>query len=862
MRWTESVVKEVLPTGLTLLVQRAAAAPVVAVVTHVRAGYFDEPDPWNGIAHVLEHMYFKGTARLGPGALARETQRLGGYLNAGTIYDKTVYYAVTPAAGDGLERTVELQADALMHLTLDQGELSRELEVIIQEAKRKLDNPPAVTGETLYELLYDVHRIRRWRIGTEAGLRALTAGDLRSYYRTRYAPERTIVAMVGALDPEQALAIGRRVYGGWTRTSAPIAGSPVERVPAPPRMRILDGDVQRPLAVVGWRGVPPLHPDATALDVAADVLGGGRASWLTRAVRLPGLAEAAGASNFSAGDVGVFDVNLTAGLGTLDAALGRSLELVAVLGERGPAAEDLERVKSLAATGWARRFESCDGRATALCEFEALGDVTLADRWYDRLLAMTVDEVRDVAARYLVPDAASAVLYLPRDASAGAFATWPRTVVARPPRTPGTRTLERGGAVTPSGGRHVIGGVTHLATSGADLLAHTKRGTGLVSLGVYFNGVLSQETPETAGLSRLYARAALRGAGGLGAEELAAAAEMLGGSIGVAVDADTLGWTITVRADALGDAAELLRMLVGDPMLRDEDVTTERDLQVGDARRARDDMFRHPLEAVLRAAFGADPYGLPTLGEPDQLATLMPDTVRKWAERVRRHRALVVAAGDAEPGALLDALGTFVEWPGRAPEDRTEAPAWRPGRAVELREKAQSALAMAFPAPRAAAPERFALAVAGAVLSGLAGRLFDELRERRALAYTVQAVPLLRARAGAMLAYIATSPEREAEAREAMLAELDRLGRDPIPHDELDRASRYAAGLVAIRRQHTAAIAGEIARAWTCGTLEVWAEKEARLRAVTAEEVAEVAASVFRAEERAEFVVRGSGGGR
>jgi len=862
MRWTDSVIKEVLPTGLTLLVQRAAAAPVVAVVTHVRAGYFDEPDRWNGIAHVLEHMYFKGTARLGPGALARETQRLGGYLNAGTIYDKTVYYAVAPAAGDGLERTVELQADALMHLTLDADELSRELEVIIQEAKRKLDNPPAVTGETLYELLYDAHRIRRWRIGTEAGLRALSADDLRHYYRTRYAPERTIVALVGALDPERALAIGRRVYGAWTRTSGPIAGSPVERVPPPPRLRILEGDVHRPLAVVGWRGVPPMHPDAPALDVAADVLGAGRAAWLTRAVRLPGLADAAGASNFSAGDVGVFDVSLTAGLETLDRALGRSLEVVAALADCGPAAQDIERVKSLATTGWARRFESCDGRATALCEFEALGDVTLADRWYDQVLAVTADDVRRVATRYLATDAASAALYLPRGASPDGLATWPRAVVARPPQTTGAHARERREVPAPAGARRSVGGVTHLAASGADLLAHTKRGTGLVTLGVYFNGVLSRETPETAGLSRLLARAALRGAGGMGAEGLAAAAEMLGGPIGVAVDADTLGWTLTVRAEALGEAAELLRTLVREPALRDEDVTTERDLQIGDARRARDDMFRYPLEGVLRAAFGGDPYGLPTLGEPDQLAALEPGTIRSWADSVRQRRALVVVSGDAEADALLDALGAFGEWPGREPGDRTEAPSWHPGRVVESREKAQSALAMAFPAPRAAAPERFTLAVAGAVLSGLAGRLFEELRERRALAYTVQAVPLLRARAGAMLTYIATSPEREAEARDAMLVELDRLGRDPVAAEELDRACRYAAGLVAIRRQHTAAITSEIARAWTCGTLDAWDEKEALLRAVTAEDVAEVAASVFHAEERAEFVVHGSGGGR
>ena len=97
-RWSAGVAREVLPNGLTLLVQRDDSAPVVAVVTHVKAGFFDEPDRWVGISHVLEHMFFKGTARRGVGAVARETKAAGGYLNASTSYDHTAYFTVLPAA--------------------------------------------------------------------------------------------------------------------------------------------------------------------------------------------------------------------------------------------------------------------------------------------------------------------------------------------------------------------------------------------------------------------------------------------------------------------------------------------------------------------------------------------------------------------------------------------------------------------------------------------------------------------------------------------------------------------------------------------------------------------------------------------
>ena len=163
----ESVHRRTLTNGLKALVRRDISAPVVAIVTYVAAGYFDETDDVVGIAHVLEHMYFKGTPTRGVGEIARQTKAVGGYLNAATIYDHTMYYAVAPSSG--FEAALEIQADAYRNSSIDGDELARELEVIIQEAKRKADNPSAVATETMYELLHDRHRIRRWRIGREDG---------------------------------------------------------------------------------------------------------------------------------------------------------------------------------------------------------------------------------------------------------------------------------------------------------------------------------------------------------------------------------------------------------------------------------------------------------------------------------------------------------------------------------------------------------------------------------------------------------------------------------------------------------------------------------------------------------------------
>ena len=145
------------------------------------------------------------------------------------------------------------------------------------------------------------------------------------------------------------------------------------------------------------------------------------------------------------------------------------------------------------------------------------------------------------------------------------------------------------------------------------------------------------------------------------------------------------------------------------------------------------------------------------------------------------------------------------------------------------------------------------------ILSGMAGRLFEELRDKRSLAYTVIAVPWLRRRAGAMLTYIATSPDRESEARDEMLKELERLVKEKVPEVELERARRYSAGLVEMRQQNASAVASDILSAWLNGALKDLTKTTDRLRAVSTDDVARVATNVFGDGQRAEYVVQGTG---
>jgi zinc protease len=167
---------------------------------------------------------------------------------------------------------------------------------------------------------------------------------------------------------------------------------------------------------------------------------------------------------------------------------------------------------------------------------------------------------------------------------------------------------------------------------------------------------------------------------------------------------------------------------------------------------------------------------------------------------------------------------------------------------------------MIFPGPRRRDPERHAAKVWAAVASGLGGRMFEALRDRRSLAYTVLASSWQRGRAGALVSYIATSPEREEEARAAMLAELERFRTEPVSATELHQAVNYLAGQAEVSRQSAGELAGEIVEAWVTGNgLADLENPAAAFRAVTAEDVLQVAQRNLDPTLRAEGVVRGSG---
>ncbi|MBA2687682.1 MAG: insulinase family protein [Gemmatimonadaceae bacterium] len=861
----DRVVRIVLRNGLKALLLPDSTAPVAAVVTRVNAGYFDETDDIVGIAHVLEHMFFKGTQRRGVGDIAKETKASGGYLNAHTIYDNTTYYTVLPASG--LRAGLEIQADAYANSVIDADELARELEVIIQEAKRKLDNPSAVATETTYELLHDTHRMRRWRIGREAGLRQLGRDQLLRFYRNFYRPSNTILAVAGDFDAAEISQEIERLYGQLEAADPVRTPGPPETSTAGFRYRELSGDIAQSQVVIGWR-TPDAHDDDTpALDVAASILASGRASRLYRAVRERKLASSISAYNYTPTELGVFALHIEGDAATAVEAAQAAWSEILRLRKEAPSDPELQRVKNVFASRWMRRLETMEGKANYLAEWEGLGDWQLGSRYFQRVMDMSAQDVSAASSKYLQPESAAVLVYRPvtapsvaTDGAAMRHLLQLSSVTELKPLAAANISVASAKKVKAEDGES---GVRVFRSSSGIPVLVKKRPSPIVHMEIQAAGGSSRETMEIAGISNLAARTSVKGTPRFSSEQIASLAEEMGGSIGVSVGRDSVSWSLSVPVKFFERAFNLVADVVLGPTLSDTSVDIERHAALSNLALLRDDMYSYPVRLATLAAFAGHPYGIPVSGTEETVRAFDGAAVRMWYNGTMMQTEWTVGiVGDVDPevaaaivsGALADLQQ------GGKPETRMVSWPLLSASTIETRDKAQTALALAFNGAHRNDPDRYAAAMIATVASGLGGRFFEELRDKRSLAYTVHAFNSAHPAAGMFLSYIATSPEKEDAAREGLLEQFAELTNSRVSDDELERAKRYAIGTHAIAQESGGHVLNEILSAYTFGLgLTELEEYESSIQKVTAEQMREFARKHFDPTRRVEGVIRGAG---
>ncbi len=860
--------KAILRNGLTVILREQQAVPLTSVTTYVKAGYFDEDDRISGISHVIEHMFFKGTAKRAVGTIATETKGLGGYLNASTYYDRTVYQTVVPA--ENALKALDIQSDALWNSTYDPVELKREIEVVLQENNRKLDNPSAVAAEKLYSVAFQQHRMRRWRIGTVDGLRALTRDDVTGYVKKYYQPSNIILTIVGQIDREQVLTEVVRLYG-------PIVDQPVERdlSPEEPAQQALRYGWQRGAIVqnrvsIGYHTPGLLSADAHALEVLAAVFSEGRASRLNRFLRdEKGLITSGSAHMEAFRDLGLFEVDLETSR-PIEAQIGVLAEIENIR-RYGITEEGVARAKALIAQ---RRYlgrEKVDDVAEELAYYESLGDWKKADSYLSDVQNVTVEDAVRAARTYLTVENMTAFEYLPESEArsfsdveyreaviAGVAAATEQREIDELPVTvdisaPGDAVLHD--LVKPIQRRSIL--------RGPNVYILEDHRLPLVSFGIFFPGGRLLETTENAGITELMLRTAIRGTQRFNSSDIARRLENSGARIHSVNETDFFGYVVEGLSGKMDEALEILVDVLQQPAFQEDDLEREKMLQTARIKQLRENNFAYPIQLFLNTLYGDHPYSRPATGTESAIQKITREDLQQWfRENQRPLVPSIVIVGDTQGTGLVAPIADAL-----TNEDLHERdiltlglaePGKKTGERVETVQRRQTALVWGFPGANRASTDRHVLTVLENIVSGLGGRFFDAIREKQGLAYTVHTGNAFFANSGAVYTYTAFSPDNEAKVKESLLKEIERLRTQGVTAEEVRKSAAYSIGVHEMRLQTRYGLVLEYARAIYSGLgVQGVAGYSDAVRRVTPEQVRSVAAKYLDPAGLREAVVRG-----
>ena len=413
-----------LENGLQVVVVPNHRAPVVTHMVWYRVGAADEPPGKSGIAHFLEHLMFKGTETMPPGAFSKEIARLGGNENAFTAQDYTAYFQTV--AVEHLEMMMRFEADRMANLVLTDEQVLPERDVILEERRQRTDNDPgAQLGEMLRAVLFLHHPYGTPIIGWEHEMRGLTTEDAVSFYETWYAPNNAILVISGDVTAAEVRPMVERTYGRIPSAAVPERTRLEEPTQTAPRRVVLESaQVQQP----SWSRLylaPSYNRDsegaAYALEVLAEILGEGPPGRLYRNLVVENkVATSAGAyyspDAFDLGTFGFFGSPLPGSeLGPVESAIDAAIDRLL---KDGVTEAEVASAKQRLQAGAIKARDSLFGPARTLGAVLTTGSsIEDVESWPERIGAVTVEQVNEAARALLTPETSATGLLLPKPTS-------------------------------------------------------------------------------------------------------------------------------------------------------------------------------------------------------------------------------------------------------------------------------------------------------------------------------------------------------------------------------------------------------------------------------------------------------------
>ncbi len=771
----------VLPNGLTLLVKEDHSAPVASVQAWCATGSITEDKHLGaGLSHILEHMLFKGTKTRSTSEIAQKIQDVGGYINAYTSFDRTVFWIDVPK--DGVVPALDILADAMMNSTLPPAEYTKEQDVIRREFAMGMDDPDRMMAQELFATAYQEHPYRLPVIGLADIYNQLTQQQVMEYYKARYVPNNLTFIVVGDVDAEKVRTELETLFKGIPAQSI----APVYIPPEPTQLGRRESQTEFPTELthfaMAWHVPEITHPDVPALDLLSVILGEGRSSRLYRKLREEaGLVFSVSAFSYTPGQPGLIGIDATMEPKNRAAVETAIEQMIAEVKQNGVIAAELEKAKKIVLSHELGSLTTMRGQASDL------GTNWLLTRNLDfsrdnlaKLAKVTAEQIRNVAARYLTEDNLTVVSLNPKGSLKDVNAT---TAVA------------------------TAGEVKKFELpNGLRLLVREDPRLPLVAMSAVFRSGLLAETAATNGITRLTAKCLIKGTTTRTAEQISSALESVGGGISSDAGNNSMSVKVGVTQPDLALGLDILADVIQNATMPEKAVAREKEIQLAHIKEEEEEPTNVARRIARAAIFGEHPLGLRGEGSAASVSKLTPKDLLAFRDRYLVAQNCVLSIFGNVKAAEVQRM-VEQRFGGMKPGEIALAkvpppPVLRENKSVEAnRDKAQAIILVGYRGASIYDPDRYALELIEEASSDLGSRFLVRIREQMGLAYFVGAAQMQSLVPGIFGFYLGTDPAKVDQVRAALLDEIKKLSTQGLTQVELDRAKKKLIGQQQIANQ-------------------------------------------------------------
>jgi zinc protease len=819
--------KWVLPNGLTVIVQEDHSAPVASVQAWCATGSIDEDQHLGaGLSHILEHMLFKGTKTRSTNVIAQKIQDVGGYINAYTSFDRTVFWIDVPK--DGVASALDVLADAMMNSTLPREEYLKEQEVIRREFAMGLDDPDRMAGLLLFATAYQRHPYHFPVIGDIEIYNQLTQEQVMQYYKTRYVPNNLTFVVVGDVNAEKVRQQITEFFKAYPEKSLKPVFIPAE----PPQLGRREVHQEFPTELthleLAWHIPEVTNPDVPALDLLSTILGDGRSSRLYRRVREEaGLAYRISAFSYTPGDPGLFGIDVILDPKKREAAEQLVLHILDEVKQAGVTTEELMKAKKISLSHHLGALTTMRGQASEIgSNWLLTRNLDFSRDYLGAVQKVTLDDIKRVAAQYLTNQNLTVVSLNPKGSLLA------KTEAAKPVSAGEVQKFE--------------------LSNGLRLLVREDARLPLVAMGAVFRSGLLAETPQTNGITRLMAKVLLKGTKTRTAEQIANQIEAVGGSISSEAGNNSFAVSLDVTKPDVKLGVELLSDVLLNATMPEEAIAREKEIQIAAIKQDEEQLTTVARNILRQALFTQHPYALRANGSVDSVQRLTRKDLLEFRDRyVVAKNGVIFVFGDvkaAEVKQLFEQALAGMKPGTLALTDAHPAAPLNKTETVESRkEKAQGVIMVGYRGADIFSPDRYPLQLIDEASSDLGSRFFVRIREQMGLAYYVGANQMEGLVPGLFAFYLGTDPQKIEPVKIALLDEIHKLATDGLTNEELARAKKKLIGQQEIANQSNDSFGYQCALDEIYGLgFNYYKSLEHGVEAVSLDDIKRVAAKYFR----------------